>query len=299
MVTAPALTLSLNRSLPAQIVERGQFKDEDILLVREQLLKSVNEERSAAGFSTLQLDELACRVAEGHARDMADGGFLSHWGRDGKKVYLRYTLAGGTDAVQENCSAADNIPSLTAAAVAKELDDMHLRMLNEVPPGDGHRKVILARQHTHVGFGIALGQRKLRLVEIFVGRYLKLDPIPRKADRQAKLVMTGRLLNQTHLLQTVEVCHEPLPTPPKLEWLRVRRSYSLPVDCVSLRPKAPQGALYTDGTRGDFEWHPDGQFRVPISLAKDEPGIYTIVFWLRTAAAETAFVGAQVCLEGN
>jgi len=137
-------------------IERGRFSEDYLPLLRKQLLDLVNTERLQAGLSALQLDDLACKVANDHARDMANGRFLSHWGSDGRKFYHRYSFAGGTDAAQENASAADNIQSVTPTSVALDLRDMHVSMLEEVPPDDGHRKTILFPHHTHVGFGIAL-----------------------------------------------------------------------------------------------------------------------------------------------
>ena len=58
---------------------------------------------------------------------------------------------------------------------------MHLSMIEEVPPNDGHRKTILFPQHTHVGFGIALQGHNLRLDELYLARYVEVDPIPRQA----------------------------------------------------------------------------------------------------------------------
>ena len=95
-------------------IERGRFNEDQIPLVREQLLRLVNAERSRAGLTSLELDELACSVATEHARDLIRGRFLSHWGTDGRKPYHRYSFASGTDAVQENVSSAEDIPSLTA-----------------------------------------------------------------------------------------------------------------------------------------------------------------------------------------
>src|SRR5205807_2402574 len=53
--------------------ERGRFSEDDLPMAREQLLRTVNEERSQAGLSKLELDGLACNVAGDHALDMAKG----------------------------------------------------------------------------------------------------------------------------------------------------------------------------------------------------------------------------------
>jgi len=64
------------------LIERGRFAEPDLPRARQELLKLANEERLSAGLSQLELDDLAGKVANEHALDMAVGGFLSHWGRD-------------------------------------------------------------------------------------------------------------------------------------------------------------------------------------------------------------------------
>jgi uncharacterized protein YkwD len=281
----------------AQIpIERGKFSDGDLPRAREQLLQMVNEERRSAGLSQLQLDELAGKVASVHALDMAKGGFLSHWGSDGRKFYHRYSFAGGTDAAQENASAAEFIQSVTPSAVVQDLRDMHATMSAEQPPDDGHRKTILFPFHTHVGFGIALQDHSLRLDELYLARYVRLDPVASRAKPKSTVVLTGNLLNPGHFLNQVDVFYEPLPSPPDLAWLKIPRPVSLPDLSVTLRPKAPDGTMYPDGRSGDYDWNRTGKFRVPAKLFKDEPGIYTVVFWIRREPADKGFPGASVCI---
>jgi hypothetical protein len=181
-------------------------------------------------------------------------------------------------------------------AVAHDLRDMHVSMLEEVPPDDGHRKTILFPHHTHVGFGIALQGHSLRLDELYLARYLHLDPVLRRAKPRSTVLLTGTLLNAKHFLNQVDVFYEALPAPPDLAWLRTPRPVSLPDVHVTLRPKVPAGTRYTDGSRGDYDWSRDGKFRVPAKLFKDEPGIYTIVFWVRSVPEDKGFPGAEVCI---
>ena len=276
-------------------VERGRFSEEDVPLAREHLMKLLNEERTHLGLSGLELDDVACKVATAHALDMITGGFLSHWGTDGRKPYHRYSFAGGIDATQENVGLDNNIESVTPNNVMRELADIHTSMYLEKPPHDGHRRAIVFPQHTHVGFGMALQDHNLRLVELYVSRYLRLDTFPRHAKRKTTVVLTGKLLNAKHFLHEVDVCYERLPAPPDAAWLRMPRPYGLPDDFLVLRPKTPMGTFYTDRTTGDYEWE-GGKFRVPARLYKDAPGIYTIVFWIRRVPDEKAFPVTGICI---
>ncbi|HMH42929.1 MAG TPA: CAP domain-containing protein [Pyrinomonadaceae bacterium] len=296
LATATPFAFSLPALARAQgLLERGRFDDEQLPLAREQLLSQLNAERTSAGLNQLKLDDLACAVANQHARDMATGGFLSHWGSDGRKPYHRYSFAGGTAAIQENCSAAEDIESISPLRVLNDLHDMHKSMLDETPPHDGHRKTILFPFHTHVGFGIALNSRSLRLDELYLSRYVELDPIVTEARPGSTIVLSGRLLNTSHFLTEIAVFYEPLPKAPDIFWLRVPRSVSYPDDVVRLRPHAPDGTTYTDGSRGEFEWR-NGRFRTHVKLYKTEPGIYTIVCMVRRVPTDKGFPGAEVCV---
>jgi uncharacterized protein YkwD len=270
-----------------------QFGEADVPRAREELLTVVNAERALASLNQLKIDELACRVATAHAWDMIKRDFLSHWGSDGRKPYHRYSFAGGTDAVQENVSLAEHILSPLTTQVLKDLYDMHKSMLNERPPNDGHRLTILDPHHTHVGFGIAYNGRRLRLDELYLARYLHLDPIQRNPR---SVTINGRLLNSNHFLHEVDIFYEPPPTQPDLSWLQTPHFVALPSLYVPLRPRAPSGAAYADGTKGDYEWNRDGKFSVTAKFFKNEPGIYTIVFWVRRVPSDKAFPGGEVCV---
>ena len=94
----------------------------------------------------------------------------------------------------------------------------------------------------------------------------------------------------------VKVFYEPLEQPLDITWLRTPRPYSLPDLFIALRPKAPPGTRYTDGSKGDYDWTANGNFRVPVLPFQNKPGIYTIMFWLRKTPAEKAFPAAGICL---
>ncbi len=259
----------------------------------------VNEERAVAKVQELKADELATRIATNHATEMAMQEFVSHWGRDGLKPYHRYSFAGGTDSTQENVSAADNTWSNKLSDLKQDTSYLHLRMYQETPPNDGHRKTILAPQHTHVGFGIALNKLHLRIVELFVARYVEVKPVARVMKPGANFLFAARMLKREHILNHVEVFYEPLPKPPELSWLSEQRSYALPDHSRNLRPKVQPPYTYADRTRGEVDMQLDGSFRVPVTLFHDKPGIYTIVAWVKRKSSEKAFPATEVCVRAE
>jgi uncharacterized protein YkwD len=275
-----------------------QIGKDDLANFRAELLRLVNTERLIAGVGELATDDLAAEVADRHALDMATIQFLSHWGSDGRKPYHRYAAAGGFHVVTENVSSADKLESLSAKYIGQSLAQMHMRMHEEVPPHDGHRQTILAPEHTHVGFGIALVERRLRLVELYVGKYVELEEFPRQAKPKSKVHINGKLSGTKHEFAYAEVFYEPLPKQPEIGWLRVGRPYGLPDEYVMLRPKPREGTYYADGVIGKIDVA-GNRFRIPVELYRAEAGIYTIAIWIKRFGAKTKFRATNICIQAE
>jgi uncharacterized protein YkwD len=273
--------------------------DKTLNQLRNNLLRMVNEERAVAKLSPVATDALAAEVATKHARDMAQHKYVSHWNREGLKPYQRYSLAGGFHATQENISAADNTWSAELKDLVQDTSYLHIRLYNETPPNDGHRKAILAPQHTHVGFGIAVDELRLRVVELFVSKYVELNAPSQKGKPGETISLKGRLPNWNHTLTVIEVFYEPLPKELDVQTLNQSRNYSLPSESVNLRPSLHPPYQYADRLPGVIEVDPDGSFRAPVTLFKDSPGIYTIVCWVKLRGSGKAFPATELCIRAE
>jgi uncharacterized protein YkwD len=283
------------RRLPAHEAD----DDKTLNQLRNNLLQMVNEERAVAKLPPVATDALAAEVATKHARDMAQHKYVSHWNREGLKPYQRYSLAGGFHATQENISAADNTWSAELKDLVQDTSYLHLRLYNETPPNDGHRKAILAPQHTHVGFGIAVDELRLRVVELFVSKYVELNLPSQKGKPGETISLKGKLPNWNHTLTVIEVFYEPLPKELDVKTLNQSRNYSLPSESVNLRPRLHPPYQYADKLPGVIEVDPDGSFRAPVTLFKDSPGIYTIVCWVKLRASGKAFPATELCIRAE
>ena len=263
------------------------------------LLNQVNIERADAGLASLKLDGLACSVAEKHATEMARNNFLSHWSLDGRKPYHRYSFAGGVEAIQENAAAINTDTPIASAEVPIHLMSLHRSMHDEAAPNDGHRKAILNPINTHVGFGYADYGFCVRLCEVYVARYVAIDPYAVTAAPRERIVLSGRLLEPAYSLEGIDVFYEPPPSPPDPAWLRIPRPYGLPDERESLLPKLPPNNYYEGGSKGSIEVQDRGRFRAPILLSRKEPGIYTAVVWIARSAKEAPFPATQVCVRAE
>ena len=265
--------------------------------IRANLLEMINEERAVEKVAPVAIDELATEVANKHAVDMAEGEYASHWGRDGLKPYQRYSFAGGTHANEENISAADNTWSLKIKDLKQDTAYLHLRLYQEKPPNDGHRHTILAPQHTHVGIGLAVQNLRLRLVELFLAKYVEVRPVRRQGKPGSQFYFSGKMLRKGYGLHHVEVFYEPTPQLPELSWLRQTRSYALPKESKVLRPRVAPPFIYSDGNAGLIDVAVNGSFRAPVTLYKEKPGIYTIVAYLKDDRTENVFPATEVCVQ--
>jgi uncharacterized protein YkwD len=301
LLRASISTLGLCLPQPAFSTQPLSADDDDKKLeqLRANLLNLINEERSVEKVPPVELDELATRVATRHAEDMVKNEYVSHWDRDGLKPYHRYSFAGGVHATQENVSAADNTWSTKTADLLQDTSYLHVRLYQEKPPNDGHRRAILAPQQTHVGLGIAIEKLRLRVVELFVAKHLEVSPVARKVNANDSFTFSGRLTVPDTYLRVIEVFYEPLPQERTIDWLQQSKSYSLPTESVVLRPKVPPPFLYADRKPGVIDIARDGTFKVPIRLFKKQPGIYTIVTWMERGSSRKAFPATEVCVRAE
>lgn len=294
---------SASASFGIPLLDRISLSEDDLQNtfkeIRKNILEMINEERDVEKLQPVKLDDFATEVATKHAVDMVTNEFISHWGTDGLKPYHRYSVAGGTYATEENVSAVDGTWSTKAKDLKQDSAYLHLRLYQEKPPYDGHRQTILRPQHTHVGIGLALQSLRLRMVELFVAKYVEVEPIKREAKPNAQLSFSGKITRHDYSLHHVEVYYEPLPTPPELSWLRATGSYALPKDSKVLRPKVPPPQVYVDGIAGVVEIGKDGIFKTPVRLYKNKPGIYTVVVWIQGPITERAFPATAVCIKAQ
>ena len=111
--------------------------------LRRQALDRINADRSAQKLPPVKLDELASNVGDAHCKEIVERGVISHWSLDGRKPYMRYSWAGGRDAVAENLSYTQGGIKIDPIALSQHLTFMEDGFLSEQPPNDGHRRNIL------------------------------------------------------------------------------------------------------------------------------------------------------------
>ena len=160
--------------------------------LKQFMLDLINEARADAGVSPVVLGDNT--AAQLHAEAALANCFSSHWGMDGLKAYMRYSLAGGYQYNAENVSgfdycikAADGYRAISN--FRKNVRDSMEGLMNS----SGHRRNILNRWHKKVNIGLARDVYNYKVVQHFEGDYVEYDRLP--AIRNGMLSFSGTAKN--------------------------------------------------------------------------------------------------------
>ncbi|HUU65612.1 MAG TPA: CAP domain-containing protein [Dehalococcoidales bacterium] len=277
--------------VPSAPVKPSVYQHEELVAYA---LELINIDREANGLEPVTLG--SNNAAQKHAEERLANKYLSHWGMDGLKPYMRYTLAGGENYEAENGFSTETIwyggrdPSYRRDP--KEMLEQAQEGLMTSP---GHRKNILDKWHKKVNLGIAYDNERLDLVQQFEGDYIDFSELPSISD--SVLSMTGKVTIGT--IENVVLYYDPLPqplTPEQLDVPPYDYAYGLGEDIGTILPPLPPNYFYTDLFPNDviaitWDIESDGSFTIEADVSpilEEGKGVYTIVVWVQTGGE---FVG--------
>ena len=141
------------------------------------MLELINAERVKAGVAPIVLGDNA--AAQLHAESSLENCVGSHWGIDGLKPYMRYSLAGGYQSNGENWHGSDYCIKASdryrpIVSVEQEVREAMNGWMNS----PGHRRNILGKWHKKVNIGLAWDRYNLKAVQHFEGDYVDYDHLP-------------------------------------------------------------------------------------------------------------------------
>ncbi len=245
----------------------GNLQPPDLGNLRQVMVEAINRDRGAAGLAPVQVNTLAAQVGQAHAEEMASNNYMSHWNLKGLGPDLRYSIAGGHDAVMENVFLSwqryTNGTPVPITDWNRLIQEAETALMNS----PGHRANILKPEHTHVGVGIAYNPAtgEFRIAQEFVNHYLDLDPLPLSAAPGDSLSISGRLL-PTAREPLINTGYEPAPRPMTIAQLSATSTYTSPAqntDALNLTADA------------------QGNFRGVVPIKRDAPpGVYHIRIWV-------------------
>lgn len=230
----------------------------DIDELRVLMLNMINAERAAAGLNLVVLGNNS--AAQAHADDMLENCYTGHWGLDGLKPYMRYSLAGGYQNDVENVSGLDYcITPRDGFAAVSILYDMEETMQGFMD-SPGHRDNILDPHHAAVNVGIAWDMYNVMVVQHFEYEYVSFDDVPRNIQRatwhpepptihNGILSVAGMTRNGAGLRDFGVQIYYDLP-PRELTRGQVARTscYDFGDNVASVRPAPPPYSHYTTDT---------------------------------------------------
>ena len=215
------------------------------------MLELINSDRVENGLSPLLLGNNP--AAQAHAEELFRNGFLGHWGLDGLKPYIRYTLAGGTGAEGENVSGPID-PRIPGLRYAKTPVMDSLRKAQEgLMLSPGHRKNILNPWHQMVNLGIVCDEVSCSVVQQFESAYFDFNAMPViKGGSLAALSFSGQLLDGFVYNQT-QVWYDPPPETLSASQIRPLSCYSLRDPVIFIRAPLPKGSTYSSDI-SEYSW---------------------------------------------
>ncbi len=247
------------------------------------VLELINKDRQDAGFNPVVLSYNA--AAQEHAQDMLDNNYqAAHWGTDGLKPYMRYTVAGGLNYEQENSAyLSTNDPQLNS--IELKLAHLQSSMMAEIAPNDGHKVNMLNKWHKKVSLGIAYNTETVALVQQFEGEYVEYSKPPTLEGNI--LSLTGHFTQNDIKLENIIITYDTPPQPLTTAQLNqdIYHHYGLGQQVGAILQPPPPGSYYPNlspreivPTTGSFNYH--GWFDIQEDISKiliKGPGVYTVV----------------------
>ena len=197
---------------PATVRPASGIDGEEMSSLQQLVLDLTNNARRLAGLRPVRLG--ANLAPQEHAEDMAEHCFLSHWGTNGMKPYMRYSLAGGVQANAENVSGWSFCPADPSRYPQRSLAEKAQEAFEGLMNSPGHRDNILRPAHRVLHLGMAYRAPNFWLAQQFSGHYATFAQLPEIENGQLSFDMTacnGAQVSGDDL--GVQVRYDPLPTP--------------------------------------------------------------------------------------
>jgi len=177
-------------------------------------LSLINKDRADYGQPPLTLDYNA--AAQKHAQDVFDNYFCSHWGTDGLKPYMRYTVEGGLGFEGENSAysgwynSSDNPANYAPIDVRQEIADLErMMMYDDAAANWGHRDSIVNKWARKVSLGIVYDDRRVAFVEQFEGQFVEYFIPPTLSG--SVLFLSGRITSPDITVNNISIAFDALP----------------------------------------------------------------------------------------
>ena len=236
---------SVHTATPILAQEQTDSPHLSHLSEKQYMLELINTEREKAGLNPVELgDNIAAQL---HAESALENCFSSHWGIDGLKPYMRYSLAGGYQSNGENGHGSDYcIKERDGYRAIRSATEEVRQAVEGWMESPGHRRNILGRFHKKVNIGLAWDRFNFLAYQHFEGDYVEFSELP--DIENGGLTFEGTTKNGVQFAEKndlgVQIYYDAKPR--QLTRGQVSRTYcydnGLPV--AALRPPLARGWRY-------------------------------------------------------
>ena len=180
---------------------------------KRHMLELINDARVRNGARPVVMG--TNNVAQIRADQLLRDCILSHWGTDGLKPYMRYSLAGGYQTNGENVYTANECGLRdTWLQWNDDPKEMVRQSVEEWLESPGHRETMLDPTYRKVNIGLAWDRNTFKAVQHFEGDYVHMDELP--TIKEGILTMEGKLKHGHQFQGTVPMAltifYDPKPT---------------------------------------------------------------------------------------
>jgi uncharacterized protein YkwD len=274
-------------------------------------LRQINQEREKFGVPNVTLSNVTS--GQQHAESMLYYNYFSHWDTFGMKPYMRYTLLGGKEAVDENVAYNEQVNetclgpvcSVRQINVTAAITRMNDQMLynDSICCNNGHRNNTLNPNHNQISIGVAYNRTTIYLVEDFINNYITwLNGTPGLVKDSQDVYLNG-LTDGNTKFSFIQINYDPTPQNLSDGMLAATKSYDQgqPVAGVAYGPYYYENVQTIDAStynvNGDYF---DVGFNMSSVIKNYGAGVYTIDLFL-TNSTGGKFLGTtySIFINGN
>ena len=251
------------------------------------MLQFINQERVKAGVAPVVLgDNIAAQL---HAESALENCFSSHWGIDGLKPYMRYSLAGGYQSNAENVFGLSYCIKASDGYRASSSIEEEIRVSMYGRHGSGglmdsggHHRNILDPWHRKLNVGLAWDRYNTMVVQHFEGDYVEYERLPTIQEGVLDLsgmVKGGMVFAEDDDL-SLQIYYDPVPY--TLTQGQVSRTYCYDFGKQIAAFRRPLGGDWYYPTDEYTSWEescPD-PYDVPANAAPPASPYEANLFWL-------------------
>ena len=211
------------------------------------MLELINEAREDAGVPPVELgNNIAAQL---QAESALSNCHIGHWGIDGLKPYMRYSLAGGYDSNSENASGYSYcVREGGGYRAIQSIKEEILDTMDGLMNSSGHRRNIVNKTHKKVNIGLAWDNFHLFAYQHFEGDYVEYGELP--AIKNGRVSFNGTVKNGAKFSDkrdlNVQIYYDPPPHTLTRGQLSKTGCYSYEAPVASFRPPLDKGWTYDD-----------------------------------------------------